>query len=129
MFVFFRKNYFVIRYAPVNMQVGVVPCDSSFTLRSVEVVTFVLEDDFGSEYAESVGEASWNEELAVIVLGEFYGYVLSEGGRTFTDVYGYIEHGTFLSENDSKKYPRSSLKRRGSMITTPSISVLIMFIL
>ena len=29
------------------------------------------------------------------------------------------------SENDSKKYPRSSLKMRGSMITGPSIAVLI----
>ena len=36
--------------------------------------------------------------------------------------------GYSILEKDSKKYPLSSLNRRGSMMTTPSIAVLITFI-
>ena len=34
------------------------------------------------------------EELEVILSGEFYGHMLPEGGRTLPDVHRHIEYGT-----------------------------------
>ena len=61
----------------------------------VEAVAFVLKDGDGAEDSEAVSEASWNEELAVIVLGQFDGYVLAVCWGAFTDVDGYIEDSSF----------------------------------
>ena len=41
-----------------------------------------------------MGKAFGDEELAVVVLGEFHGYMLSEGGRADADIDGYVENGT-----------------------------------
>lgn len=93
-FVFLRKDDFFGRYLPVNLQSRVVPGNGSFTLGGIEIVALVLEDDFIAQYAESVGKASWNEELAVIVFGQFHSYMLSESGRTLSDVHRHVEYRT-----------------------------------
>ena len=92
--VFFREDNLVGRDAPVDAEVRIIPCQCAFALGSIEVVALVLEDDFGGEHAESVGEASGDEELAVVVFGQLNRHVLAEGGGAFADVYRHIEHGT-----------------------------------
>ncbi len=37
-----------------------------------------------------MGEASGDEELAVVFFGQFYGYMLAVGGGAFADVDGYV---------------------------------------
>ena len=93
--VLFRQDDPVGRDAPVDAQVGVVPCQRALALRRVEVVALVLEDNLGSEYAEPVGKAPGNEELAMVVLRQLHGDMLPEGGGTLADVHCHVEYGTF----------------------------------
>ena len=92
--VLFRQDDPVCRDAPVDAQVGVVPCQRALALRRVEVVALVLENDLGSEHAEPMGEAPGYEELAVVVLRQLHGDMFPEGGGTFANVHRHVEHGT-----------------------------------
>lgn len=39
-----------------------------------------------------MGESARDEQLALVVLAQFYRHILSEGGRAATDVHGHIYH-------------------------------------
>ena len=86
--------------APVDAEGVVEDADASVGLGVVELVTLVLEDGGLAQYGEAVGEALRDKELAVVVFGEFYGYVLAVGWGTFADVNGYIQDGTFDAANE-----------------------------
>ena len=61
----------------------------------IEIVAFVLENGYLTEDGETVGETSWNEELEVVVFGQFYGYVLAICRGAFADIDGYVEDCAF----------------------------------
>ncbi len=61
----------------------------------VVVVAFVLEDGDVAEDGEAVGKASWNEELAMVVFGQFYRYMLAVCRGAFADVDGYVKDCAF----------------------------------
>lgn len=77
---------------PVNCEVGVGAIYSSFTLRVVEGIAFVLEEGLVAQDCKSVGEAFGKEELAVVFAGEEAREVATEGGGTFAQVEGYVEY-------------------------------------
>ena len=58
--------------APVDAKGVVEDADAAVGLRVVELVALVLEDGGLAEYGETVGEALRDEELTVVVFGEFY---------------------------------------------------------
>lgn len=92
--VFFRQDDAVGRKPPVYAQVGVVPSQCPFALWRIEVVTFILEDDFRCKYAEAMGESARYKELAVVVLSELYCHVAAECGRALPDIHRNVEHGS-----------------------------------
>lgn len=59
------------------------------------VVAFVLEDCDVAEDGETVGEASWNEELKMIVFGQFYSYMFAICRRVFADVDCHVKDSAF----------------------------------
>ena len=61
----------------------------------VIIVAFVLEDGDIADDGETVCEASGDEELSMVIFGEFNGYVLSIGWRAFSDVNGYVKDCAF----------------------------------
>lgn len=73
-----RKNHLVGRDSPVYTQRWVVPRYGALAFRAIIIVALVLEYGHVAQHAEAVGKSTRDEELAMIVLGEFYGYVLSE---------------------------------------------------
>lgn len=60
----------------------------------VELVALVLEYGGVAENGKAVGEAFRDEKLAVVVLGQLDGDMLSVGGTAATDVDSDIEDGT-----------------------------------
>ena len=68
-------------------------------LGGIEVIALVLEHGGFAEDGKAMGEASWYEELAMVIFGQFYSNVLAIGGRTLADIDGYIEHGSFDATN------------------------------
>ena len=86
--------------APVDAEGVVEDADAAVGLGVVELVALVLEDGSLAEYGEAMGEALRDEELAVVVFGEFYGNVLTVGRGAFTDVNGYVQDGAFDTANE-----------------------------
>lgn len=70
--VLLGKKYLVCRYPPVYAKRWVIPRDRALALRGVEIVTLVLEQGGLAEYAETMGKTPRDEELAVVLAGEFY---------------------------------------------------------
>ena len=66
--VFCGKDDLVRRNAPVYTEVRIIPRDCTFAFGMVIIVTFVLEDHFFREYAESVSESSRDEKHPVILV-------------------------------------------------------------
>ena len=99
-FVLLRQYRPVGGDAPVDGEVGVVPGDGSLGLRGVEAVALVLEDHLVAQHAEPVGEAPGDEELAVVVPGEFDRHMLSEGRRAFPDVHSHVQHGALYNAHE-----------------------------
>lgn len=60
----------------------------------IEVVALILEYGCVAEYGETMSEALRDEELAVVVLCQFNGYVLAVCRTALAYVYCYIEHRT-----------------------------------
>ncbi len=96
--------------APVDAKGVVEDADAAVGLRVVELVTLVLEDGGLAEYGEAVGEALRDEELAVVVFGEFYGDVLAVGRGAFTDVNCYVQDGAFDATNEFALCKRRALE-------------------
>ena len=61
----------------------------------VVIVALILKDGDIAEDSEAVGKTSWDEELTVVVFGEFYRHMLSICGRSLPDVDGDVKYGTF----------------------------------
>ena len=77
--ILLREDHVIGGDAPIDRQLGIIPCDSTLAVGSVVIIALVLEDHFWREHAEAVCKASGNEELAVITFTQLHGYVLSEG--------------------------------------------------
>ncbi len=88
--IFFGEDSFGWIYHPINTKTRVEYGDSPVRFGAVVVVAFVLEDGGVTEDGKAVGETSWDEELAVIVFGQFYCYVLAVCRGAFTGVHGYV---------------------------------------
>ena len=86
--------------APVDAEGVIEDADASVGLGVVELVTLVLEYGGLAEYGKTVGEALRDEELAMVVFGEFYSYVLTVGWGAFADVNGYIQDSAFDTANE-----------------------------
>ena len=90
-FVFVGKDCLFEGYSPINAERWIHDGDASVSFGMVVVVALVLEHSRIAEDCKAMGEASWNEELAVVVLGQEAGYVFAVCGGTFADVNGNVE--------------------------------------
>ena len=70
--VLLGKQHLVCRYPPVYAKRWDIPSDTALALRGVELVTLVLELGGLAENAETMGKTPRDEELAVVLAGEFY---------------------------------------------------------
>ena len=94
MLILIREYHLFLGQAPVDSQRWIVPSYGTFSLRCIKVVAFILENHLLAQHTEAMRKATWNEELTMIILRQFHGYVLAKGGRAFTDVHGHVEHST-----------------------------------
>ena len=74
------------------MRVVVEQC--SLMLRGIHIVDLVAELGCLAQYGKAVGKSTRHEELALVVVGEFYPDVLAEGGRRAAQVDNHVIHTT-----------------------------------
>ena len=80
------------RNTPVNAKRFVLDVDTAIGLRMVELVALVLEDGDIGQDRKTVRETAWDEELAMIIFGQFDGDVLAESGTALADIDRNIKH-------------------------------------
>ena len=90
--VFLGEDTLLCGHLPVNVQFGVAEEQSTICLGMVEIVALVGEDGCLAEDGETVGKASWYEELTMVVRGEFDGIPLAVGGAAVAQINRYIQH-------------------------------------
>ena len=78
--VFLAEDSFVYWYLPVDAKAVVLDADTSISLWGIEIVALVLENGCLGENGKAVGKTTWHEELAMVVLCQFYGYMLAVCG-------------------------------------------------
>ena len=64
---------------PIDTEGVIENADTSICFRMVKVITLVLEDGCFRKNGESMGKALWDEELDMIVFGQFYSHMLAIG--------------------------------------------------
>ena len=127
--VFFRKYNIFHRNAPIYSQVRIIPCNGSFTLRCIEVITLVLEYRFFREHHETVRKASRYEELSVVLFRQFDCNVSSESRRAAPYVYSHIQHASLhdtpvVQIPENKEELRSVFGRRSvAMLAVTEINL------
>jgi len=82
------------RLRPCNRQPWIIVAQAGFASRCPWGGMHVKQMNFVGQCLESVGETLWNEDGAVVVLGQFYRMPLQEGWRALTQIYGYVERAT-----------------------------------
>ena len=99
---------------PINTERCIKDADASISLRCIEIVALILEDCAFGKYSKTVSEATRNEELPMVVFGQFYGYMLTVCRTAFSDVNGYIQNCTFYATNKLTLGEGRSLKVKSS---------------
>ena len=93
--VFLAENGLAGVDEPVDAERCVKDRDAAVGLRSVVVVTFILEDGDVGEHGETVGETAGHEKLTVIVFRQLDRHVAAIGRGAFADVNGHVKHTAF----------------------------------
>lgn len=77
---------------PVDAEGCVADGDAAVGLRSIVVVTLVLEHSHFAEHRESMRETARDEELPMVLLTEFHSHMLAVCRRALADVDCHVEH-------------------------------------
>lgn len=77
--VLFREDGLGLVYLPVDAEGWILYRNAAVSFGMVVVVTFILEDSYITENSKAMGEASGDKELAMVVLSQFYSYMLAIG--------------------------------------------------
>src|SRR5699024_10421779 len=93
--IFFRQNGILHRNLPINTQTFILDTDTSIRFGGIEIIALVLEYGCFAQYGKTMRKASWYEELAVIIFGQFHSYMLSIGRTAFTNIHCHIQYTSF----------------------------------
>ena len=125
--ILLRQDGLVRRDAPVDAQRIVENTDARVGLRMVELVTLILEYGRGRQHSKTMGKTLGDEELAVVVLGEFYGNMLSVGGTALADVDGNVEYSTADAAHEFALSERRTLEVKSSHDTIGGHALVILY--
>ena len=125
--ILFRQDGLVGRDAPVDAQRIVENTDAPIGLRMIELVTLILEHGRGRQHGKTMGKTFGDEKLAVIVLREFYGNMLSVGGTALADVNGNVEYGTTYTAHEFALGKRRTLEMESSHDTIGGHALVVLY--
>jgi hypothetical protein len=87
-----RDDSFSGRDLPVDIQLGVIVADPAFAGLVIKGIAFIKYCRGLTEYGEAVGEATGDEQLALVFVGQFYADVLSICRGTPAKIDGYVQY-------------------------------------
>lgn len=66
---------------PFHSDSLIVPTDTGFSLRSIDIVHLISENSLIAQYEEAVSKAAGNEELTLVLVAQLYCHMLTKGGE------------------------------------------------
>lgn len=75
--ILFAQECIFSRYLPINAKGIILDADATISLRSIEVIAFILKDSCLGEYSKSMCETSWHEELTMVILCQLNSHMLT----------------------------------------------------
>ena len=91
--VFFAQHDFVTADGPLDAEFRVIKTDGAFGFGGVAIIYLVGKNCCVTQHLETVGEATRDEELAIVFGGEFNGNVTTKGGGGAAKIHCHIHHG------------------------------------
>ena len=125
--ILFRQDGLVGGDVPVDAQRIVKNADARIGLRVIKLVTLILEYSRGRQHGKTMSKALGNEELKVVVFGEFYGNMLSVGGTALADVDRNIEYGTTYAAHKFALGERRTLEMESSHDTIGGHALVVLY--
>ena len=125
--ILFRQDGLVGWDTPVDAQRIVKNADARIGLRVIKLVTLILEYSRGRQHGKTMSKALGNEELKVVVFGEFYGNMLSVGGTALADVDGNIEYGATYTTHEFALGERRTLEMESSHDTIGGHALVVLY--
>ena len=125
--ILFRQDGLVGWDTPVDAQRIVENTDARVGLRVIELVTLILEHGRGRQHGKAVGKTLGDEELAVVVLSEFHGNMLSVGGTAFADIDGNVEYGATYTAHEFALGKRRTLEVESSHNTIGGHALVVLY--
>lgn len=114
MLVFLAEDTLCCRDAPIDGEGRVIEGNAAFGLRGIVVVALIDKDCDVAEDSKAVGKAARDEEHAVVVLVEFYCYMLTESRAAMANVHCHVEHTASNYTNEFCLSVRRTLEMKSS---------------
>ena len=108
LYILLRKKGLIHWYPPIYAQTLILYTDAPIRLRSIEIIAFVLENSYLTQYRESMSEPSGHEKLAMVILTQFNGYMLTISWTSFANI-----HAT--SRTHPSRNAPIALRKRGPL--------------
>lgn len=112
--IFLAEDALGSRDAPVDGEGEIVEGNATFGLRGIVVVALIDKDCDVAEDSKAVGKAARDEEHAVVVLVEFYCYMLTESRAAVANVHCHVEHTASNYTNEFCLSVRRTLEMQAS---------------
>ena len=119
LYILLREKGLIHWYPPIYAQTLILYTDAPIRLRSIEIIAFVLENSYLTQYRESMSEPSGHEKLAMVILTQFNGYMLTISWTSFANIHGYVRTHPFTQRTNllcvkgaSENASRASLRMR-----------------
>ena len=97
---FSERRTFVHRY-PANLCLALILyTDAPIRLRSIEIIAFVLENSYLTQYRKSMSEPSRHEKLAMILFAQLNSHMLTIRWASFANIHGYIKDASFTQRTN-----------------------------
>ena len=126
-FVFFTQQYLIRRYSPIYPQIRIIPSQSTFILRSIKVITFILENNFFTQHTETMRKISRYEELTMIFFCKFHCNMLSESRRTVSYIHSNIKNSPLHHTHQFALGKRRFLKMQTANDTVRRFGFIILY--
>ena len=97
--IFFGEIGMFRRNTPVNAKTGIKNTDATISLGMIKIITFVLEHGCLGENGKTMGKATWDKELPMVVFRELNGNVLSISRRALANVDSDIQDPASYTPN------------------------------
>ena len=114
LYILLRKKGLIHWYPPIYAQTLILYTDAPIRLRSIEIIAFVLENSYLTQYRESMSEPSGHEKLAMVILTQFNGYMLTISWTSFANIHGYVKDTSFHATHQFALRKRGPLKMQAA---------------